>query len=147
MLSYRSHPSFDVRFGRTTVDDEFAVQSYLDHHGDALVRRFDANSYLRLITAMDSHDVGRGRGPREAILRHIGAEVLVVGISSDVLYPVSETRALAAAIPGARFAVLDSPHGHDAFLIDTDQLAEIVTRFLDGERRIDADPALGAGWA
>ena len=124
-----------------------AVQRYLDHHGDALVRRFDANSYLRLIGAMDSHDVGRERGPREAILRHVDRDVLVVGISSDVLYPVSETRQLAAALPRGRFAVLDSPHGHDAFLIDTDQLERIVTRHLAGERAVEAETAFGAGWA
>lgn len=147
MLSYRSPESFGARFGRTRIDGEFAMQSYLDHHGEALVDRFDANSYLRLIGAMDSHDVGRGRGPREAILRHIGHDVLVVGISSDVLYPVGETRELAAAIRGARFAVLDSPHGHDAFLIDTEQLGTIVQRHLAGEREVEIDPALGASWA
>ncbi len=147
MVSYRSHESFAARFGRTRSDTEFAMQSYLDHHGDALVRRFDANSYLRLIGAMDSHDVGRGRGPHEAILRHIDHDVLVVGISSDVLYPVAETRELASAIPRARFAVLDSPHGHDAFLIDTDQLGTIVQRHLAGDRTVTADRARGAGWA
>lgn len=147
MVSYRSAPGFAARFGRTTIDDRFAVQSYLDHHGEALVRRFDANSYLRLIGAMDSHDVGRERGPREAILRHIDNDVLVVGISSDVLYPVSETRELASAIPNARFAVLDSPHGHDSFLIDTDRLERLVRAHLDGAREPAADPARGAGWA
>lgn len=147
MASYRSHASFDARFGRTTIDEDFAVQSYLDHHGDKLVQRFDANSYLRLISAMDSHDVGRERGPREAILRRIDADVLVVGISSDVLYPVSETRELAAAIPGARFAVLDSPHGHDSFLIDTDQLGQLVNSFRAGSSIVQADPGRGAGWA
>ena len=147
MVSYRSHASFDARFGRTRIDDEFAVRSYLDHHGVALVRRFDANSYLRLIGAMDTHDLGRGRGPQEAILRHIDADVLAIGISSDVLYPVAEVRDLAAAIPRGRFAVLDSPHGHDAFLIDTDQLGALVQGHLAGARAVDADPARGAGWA
>jgi homoserine O-acetyltransferase len=145
MMSYRSHAGMEARFGRTTIDDRFAIQSYLDHHGDALVRRFDANTYLRLVGAMDSHDVGRDRGPREAILRHITADALVIGISSDVLYPVSEVRQLAGEIPNARFAILDSPHGHDAFLIDTGQLESLIRSHLRGERTPVSERGRGAG--
>ena len=84
-----------------------------------------------MIVALVSHDGGRCHRLRESILRHITHDVLVVGISSDVLYPVSETRRLAAAIPGGRFAVLDSPHGHDAFLIETGPVAEAIAAALD----------------
>ncbi|MCB1246954.1 MAG: homoserine O-acetyltransferase, partial [Acidimicrobiia bacterium] len=147
MLSYRSAGEFRTRFGRAEDDDGFAVQSYLRYQGDKLVDRFDANSYLRLIEAMDSHDLGRGRGPIEAILRRISAQALVVGISSDVLYPVSEVRALAGAIPNARFAVLDSPYGHDGFLVDAEALNRLVlTQFADRSLE-SAAPGRGAAWA
>ncbi|MGI9667180.1 MAG: homoserine O-acetyltransferase MetX [Acidimicrobiia bacterium] len=151
MCSYRSAASFDSRFGRSETSDGFAVQSYLRHHGTKLVSRFDANSYLTLIAAMDSHDVGRGRGPAEAILRHVRARTLVIGVATDVLYPVSEVRRLAQAIPGARYAALDSPHGHDSFLIDVDAINDLVVGFLAD---VPVAPALtsttsarGASWA
>ncbi len=147
MASYRSPTEFAGRFGRRERDGRFEVQSYLRHQGAKLVERFDANTYLTLMDAMDSHDLGRGRGPAEAILGRLTTRTLVVGISTDVLYPVAEVRQVAAALPNSRFAVLDSPHGHDAFLIDTDRLVTIVRDFL-----VDAAPEVdlvgrGASWA
>lgn len=147
MCTYRSHQSFDVRFGRGEDHRGFAVSSYLRYQGDKLVGRFDANTYLTLTAAMDSHDIGRGRGPIEPILRRIDTRALVVGISTDVLYPVAEVRQLAASMPNARFAVLDSPHGHDAFLIDTDQLNRTVQGFLSETRTQQAITGHGASWA
>lgn len=134
MCSYRSPTSFEERFGREADDGAFAIQTYLQHHGRELAGRFDANTYLTLLDAMDSHDLGRRRGPRDAILNRIAPRTLVIGMSTDVLYPVSETRAMADSIPDAAFAELDSPNGHDSFLIDTDQLSSIVTRFLEESR-------------
>ena len=147
MVSYRSPTSFDARFGRSEQAGGFAVQSYLRHQGGKLVERFDANAYLTLVGAMDSHDLGRGRGPIEGVLRHIETPALVVGISTDVLYPVSEVRALADALPNGRFAVLDTPHGHDGFLIALDDLDRIVRSFLSGQDAVDAEPGRGAAWA
>jgi len=147
MSTYRSPESFDARFGRTEDERGFAVSSYLRYQGQKLVDRFDANAYLTLIDAMDSHDLGRGRGPIEAILRRIPTRALVVGISTDMLYPVSEVRQLAAMLPSARFAVLDSLHGHDAFLIDTDQLDKIVAGFLGGTHRSIEMTSHGRSWA
>lgn len=147
MCSYRSPASFAQRFGREADDGTFAVQDYLQHHGRALAERFDANTYLTLLDAMDSHDLGRRRGPREAILNRMTQRALVIGISTDVLYPVAETRALAASMPHAAFAVLDSTNGHDAFLIDTDQLASVVNRFLKDSRLLMAVDGNGASWA
>lgn len=147
MFSYRSPTSFDERFGRSEDGSGMAVQSYLRHHGDKLVARFDANSYLTLMGAMDSHDLGRRRGPKEAILRRIKTRALVIGISTDVLYPVSEVRELASALPNARFAVLDSPHGHDSFLIDTEGLEGLVAAFLNESRSPSTSSAQGASWA
>ncbi len=147
MASYRSPSEFAGRFGRRETDGTFEVQSYLRHQGAKLVERFDANTYLTLIDAMDSHDLGRGRGPAEAILGRLTSRTLVVGISSDVLYPVAEVRQLAAALPNSRFAVLDSPHGHDAFLIETDKLATIVRSFLADAAPEEELVGRGASWA
>jgi len=96
---------------------------------------------------MDSHDLGRSRGPREAVLNRITSRALVIGISTDVLYPVSETRELAAAMPNASFAVLDSPNGHDAFLIDTMKLEGLVEEFLAESRALVVIEGRGASWA
>lgn len=131
MCSYRSPENFASRFGRVEDDNNgFAVQSYLRHQGSKLVDRFDANTYLTLLAAMDTHDLSRGRGPTEAVLRHVKTPALVVGISSDVLYPATEGEALARSLGCAEFAVLDKPQGHDAFLIETDQLNELIVKWL-----------------
>ncbi|HET6412238.1 MAG TPA: homoserine O-acetyltransferase [Anaeromyxobacter sp.] len=130
MLSYRSAPSFEDRFGRRPqAEDLFAVESYLRYQGQQLVDRFDAATYVALTRAMDTHDVTRGRGDLDAILRGIRQPTLVVSIDSDVLYWPSEQRELARLIPAARFSILDSPHGHDSFLIDVDRLSEVVAEF------------------
>lgn len=129
MISYRSFTSFQERFGRTRLDGEaslFNVESYLQYQGDKLVRRFDANCYVLLTYQMDTHDVSRGRGTYETILAGIEQPALVVGIDSDILYPLDEQRELARILPNAALAVLEAPHGHDAFLIELDTLSEII---------------------
>lgn len=147
MTSYRSATSFEARFGRRADDDGFAVQSYLQHQGRKLVDRFDANSYLRLIDAMDTHDVGRGRGPIEGILHRVDARGLVIGISTDVLYPVAEVRNLAANLPRCRFAVLDSIHGHDGFLVDVDALNDLIKSIFAETNGADEITGHGSAWA
>jgi homoserine O-acetyltransferase len=130
MVSYRSQPSFDRRFGRKTMPEQeaqpYAVETYLRHHGEKLVDRFDANCYVALTEQMDTHDVARDRGEYEAVLSSVEQPALVVGIDSDVLYPLPEQRELAAHLPRARLEVLSAPHGHDSFLIELDALNEIV---------------------
>ena len=145
MISYRSQPSFQRRFARETIRPgdghervhvfdgvplEFAVQSYLRYQGQKLTDRFDANTYIYLTRAMDLHDVGAGRVSVEAALGGIRARVLSIGISSDVLYPPAEQKAIAAKIPGASYAELDSPHGHDAFLIEFEKMNSLLRDFL-----------------
>ncbi|MGI9586290.1 MAG: homoserine O-acetyltransferase MetX [Acidimicrobiia bacterium] len=147
MCSYRSSRSFQGRFARGRNEEGFDVQTYLRYQGTKLTERFDANTYLTLLDAMDSHDLGRGRGPLEAILRKITTRALVVGISSDVLYPVHEVRALAEALPNARFTILDSDDGHDAFLIDTETLDATLQAFLTESTGPVAQVDTGAGWA
>jgi homoserine O-acetyltransferase/O-succinyltransferase len=130
MLSYRSQPSFEMRFGRRAqTEDLFAIESYLRYQGKQLVDRFDAATYVTLTRAMDTHDVARGRGDHETVLRSLKQPMLVVSIDSDVLYWPWEQREVASLAPNARLAVMDSPHGHDAFLIDVDRLSDMVTDF------------------
>jgi homoserine O-acetyltransferase len=108
----------------------FAVESYLRYQGQKLADRFDANSYLYLTRAMDLHDVSAGRGSLREVLGRVSTRVLSIGISSDVLYPPAEQRAIASAIPGAVYAELDSPHGHDAFLIEFEKMNGLLKDFL-----------------
>ena len=145
MISYRSRESFETKFGRNIqpADDprtmpglfderrpSFQMESYLRYQGQKLVDRFDAASYICLTRAMDLHDVGAGRGGIDRALGSISARTLSIGISSDILYPASEQRSIASKIPGSAYAEIDSPHGHDAFLIENDRLNELLLSFL-----------------
>jgi len=137
-ISYRSELEFDERFGRDHQGDEdplaggrYAVESYLEYHGEKLARRFDANSYLTLSEAMNHHDVGRGRGGLTAALERIVADVTVAGISSDRLYPLRLQQELAERIPTASgVAVIESNHGHDGFLIETEAVGKVLSGAL-----------------
>ena len=132
MVSYRSWENFEARFGRKTQDwdGQFAASSYINYQGEKLYRRFDANTYVRLTQAMDSHDVARGRGDYAEVLGAIDIPALVVSVDSDVLYPPHEQRELADLLPQARYEVLHTPAGHDGFLIETDALSEMILRFM-----------------
>jgi homoserine O-acetyltransferase len=136
MISYRSRASFEKRFGRNqvtvgnTAEPLFEVESYLHHQGEKLVRRFDAATYVGITKAMDGHDISRGRLGLEETLNTISAKSLCIGIDSDVLYPVVEQAELAAHIPNAKYADVRSIHGHDAFLIEFDQLNHLIGDFL-----------------
>ena len=143
-ITFRSDDVFTDRFGRQLADRDgggfslwqrFEVERYLDHHGGKLVRRFDANSYLVLSKAMDLHDVGRGRGSLEAAMARIKAPTLAIGIWSDQLYPSYQQKQirelLRAAGRRAEYVEIDSPHGHDSFLLDIDQVGAAVSAFLD----------------
>jgi homoserine O-acetyltransferase len=137
--TYRSGTELDLRFGRRPQPGEdpltgrgrYAVESYLDHHADKLVRRFDAGSYVTLTRAMNSHDVGRGRGGVPAALAAVTARTAVAAVSSDRLYPVPLNREISEGICGAApLHVVDSPYGHDGFLIETDAVADVLTRLI-----------------
>ncbi|NCT91890.1 homoserine O-acetyltransferase [Cellulomonas sp. APG4] len=136
--TYRSSVELDERFGRLPQGAElpitgrgrYAVQSYLDHHAGKLARRFDANTYLVLTESMLSHDVGRGRGGVEAALAGVAASALVIAVDTDRLYPPTQSRRMAAAIPDAELHVIRSDFGHDGFLIEFEQMGALVTDFL-----------------
>lgn len=138
--TYRSAGELGRRFGRSAQPGEdpaaggrYAVESYLDHHGRKLGRRFDANSYLVLTEAMNSHDVGRGRGGVEAALARVTAATTVAVVDSDRLYLASEGARIVAGVAGARpLRTIRSDFGHDGFLIEADQIAGIVRAALAG---------------
>ncbi len=144
-VTFRSDNVFTDRFGRdlsdkATIGDtfgmwqQFEVERYLEHHGHKIAVRFDANSYLAIGKAMDLHDVARGRGSLERAMARVAAPTLTVGIWSDMLYPSYQQRQLheilLASGVDSRYVEIDSPHGHDAFLINGDQLAEPLEKML-----------------
>ncbi len=146
-IHYRSDESFASRFGRSTVEasvkfdlwGRFQVESYLDYHGQKLVRRFDANSYLILNKALDLHDVGRGRGGVDEALSRISASILVGSVDTDILYPPRQQYELRDALENVGvdtdFAMIESPHGHDGFLVECNQLTPIIENFLTKQQR------------
>jgi homoserine O-acetyltransferase len=137
-LSYRSELELSARFGRDPQSGEdpmaggrYAIESYLDHHAAKLSRRFDANSYLILSRGMDHHDVGRGRGGVEQALSTVRARSTVAAIDSDRLYPSRLQFELAELLPDhPQVAIIRSIHGHDGFLIESDQVGKIISTGL-----------------
>jgi homoserine O-acetyltransferase len=137
-ISYRTEAEFQQRFGRRAQGEEdptkggrFAVESYLAYQGEKLARRFDPNSYLTLSQAMNSHDIGRGRGGVTAALARVTAQVTVAGIDSDRLYPLSLQEELARLLPGGgRCTVIESEFGHDGFLLESGQVGAVLARAL-----------------
>ena len=142
LLNYRSRAELNARFARDWQSPispvgsggRFAVESYLDFHGNKFTRRFDANSYIVLVEAMNSHDVGRGRGGVASALSMVQAQALVVGIDSDRLFPIEGQHLIAQHVPdtldGPLAVVLQSPYGHDGFLIETAAIGEQLRRLL-----------------
>lgn len=131
MLSYRSYLDFELK----QKDDNRGIQnhkaaSYLAYQGAKFIERFDPYSYYYLTKAMDSHDVARGRDNYENSLSVIKAKTLVVGVDSDILFPLIEQEFLAKHIADAELGVINSAHGHDAFLIDFQQLNSLIKDFL-----------------
>ena len=142
MVTYHSKESMDMRFGRNlatrpvlypSFGPTFDVEGYLHYHGDALVKRFDANSYLYLTRAMDLYDVARNGGEAHWLSK-IDVPVQLVGIRSDWLFPPEAIRQLgerlAALGKDVAYAELDSPHGHDAFLKEWDQMTDALGTFV-----------------
>ena len=130
VCTYRSWESFDERFGRETREEGgYQVQSYLRHQGKKINDRFDANTYITLTHAMHTHDLARGRGDYLDVLAAIKQPALVVSVSTDTLYPPQEQALLAEHMPNARYELLESTHGHDGFLIETKQLAQLIQEF------------------
>jgi len=129
-LTYRSALELDARFGTHVQDDgRFAVASYLDHHADKLAGRFDAGTYVLLTEAMNSWDVGRGRGGVEAALSRVTARSVVAGVDSDRLYPIAQQQQVADGL-GVPLQIIASPYGHDGFLIETAAVGGLLRDLL-----------------
>lgn len=142
LLNYRSPQELNERFGRSwqsqvsplTEHGKYAVESYLDFHGNKFVRRFDANSYITLVSAMNSHDVGRNRKSVEQALASISCPTLVLGIENDRLFPLSGQQLISDCISGqlvgGKLHVIQSEFGHDGFLIETKAVGERLRQLL-----------------
>ena len=142
LLNYRSPTELNDRFHRSWQSGisplgsggRYAVESYLDFHGNKFTRRFDANSYITLVNAMNSHDIGRGRGGVAKALTAVTAKALVLGIDSDRLFPLEHQKLIASLLPGTiddgEAVVISSPFGHDGFLIEAETVSAHVARLL-----------------
>ena len=133
-LTYRTEAEMDVRFGRELQGDEtgrYAVESYLDHQANKLAHRFDANTYIALTEAMNSHDIGRGRGGVVAALSGISIPVVAVAIDSDRLFPVRLAAEIAELAPlAAPLVTISSPFGHDGFLVEVELVGNVIRSAL-----------------
>ena len=133
LLSYRGGMAYDKTQEDADPDEasfERRVHSYQRYQGEKLRRRFNAYSYIRLSQAVDSHNLGRGRGKVEDVLRQIKAKSLVVAITSDILFPPSDHQILIDNIPDVEYHLIDSDFGHDGFLVEHKQLNDIILNFL-----------------
>jgi len=137
LLSYRGYKTYTVtqQEEKDSITDNFKASSYQNYQGEKLVNRFNAYSYWYLTKVMDSHNVGRGRKSVEKALSIIKAKTLVIGIKSDLLFPVEEQQYMFRHIPKAAYAEFDSFYGHDGFLIETETLTNIITSFFKTDLR------------
>jgi homoserine O-acetyltransferase len=151
-VTFRSDNVFTDRFGRELADkaeaggtlsmwQRFEVERYLEYHGNKIAKRFDTNSYLSIGKAMDLHDLARGRGSLPQAMQRVVAPSLIAGIWSDMLYPEYQQRQIHEMLTvngvDSSYLEIDSPHGHDAFLINSDQLAEPIEKLLANATKSD----------
>jgi homoserine O-acetyltransferase len=157
MVTYNGRDNLNDRFGRNTASrpvlyptfgQTFDIEGYLHYHGEALVRRFDANSYLYLTRAMDLYDVDRNGGPNEW-LEKVDVPILLAGISSDWLFPAVQIEILANRFrqlgKDVTYVEIESPHGHDSFLKDWDQFTPLIAGFMNGLDGVDTSSTSIAG--
>lgn len=139
MVSYRTPLGYHKKFGRALIDESgpaygsrapWQVKSYLEYQGRKFLDRFDPVTYVKLTEQMDSHDIGRGRGTIEQVLSHVEIPVCVLGIDSDVLYPLREQEEMVQCMPNAELKIIHSDAGHDGFLLEQDQVAAHIKSFL-----------------
>lgn len=142
MMTYRTAGELATRFGRDAHEDGgFAVERYLNRHGEKLRARFDAHTYLTLLGAMDSHDVGRARGGVAPALRPVEGRLVGVGIPGDLLYHPDDVRQWAAAA-GAEYREITSLRGHDGFLLEGEQVSALLREVLGADETAMAQRAV-----
>ncbi|MDQ3395233.1 MAG: homoserine O-acetyltransferase [Bacteroidota bacterium] len=131
LLSYRHYSTYQST--QSEVDDEvcdnYKAARYQKYQGEKLAQRFNAYTYWILSKAMDSHNIGRGRGGVEKAIQQLQAKCLFVGINSDILFPVSEQQYLAGLLNDSHLKILESNYGHDGFLIEYAQLTKTLQEF------------------
>lgn len=132
LLSYRNYETYHSAQSETdnTSFRDFKSESYQRYQGEKLAKRFNAFSYYFLSKSMDSHNIGRGRKSIQQALKKIEAKTLVIGISSDILFPTTEQEFIADHITGAELNIIDSTYGHDGFLLEFSQMENIIINFL-----------------
>lgn len=133
MISYRHYNTFAETQAEKSADkiDNFRAATYQRYQGEKLANRFNAFTYWLLSKMMDSHNVARKRKSAEAALNAIQAKALVIGIESDILFPLSEQKYLSEQIPNATLEIMTSIYGHDGFLVEFDQLKTIITHYFN----------------
>jgi homoserine O-acetyltransferase/O-succinyltransferase len=133
MISYRHYNTYKETQSEKTPDkiDSYRAATYQRYQGEKLANRFNAFTYWLLSKMMDSHNVGRKRESIESALSQIQAKALVIGIESDILFPLQEQKYLSQHIPNATLEVLQSSYGHDGFLVEFDQLKTIISQYLN----------------
>lgn len=132
LLSYRNYQTYSTTQKDTNnKTDGFNAASYQQYQGNKFINRFNAYSYWVLSKAMDSHDVSRGRNSVQQALKRIKAKTLIIGIESDVLFPVSESKLLADYIPNANFKSIESLYGHDGFLLETEIISALINQNIN----------------
>jgi homoserine O-acetyltransferase/O-succinyltransferase len=138
LLSYRNYHTYLHSQSEETLEktDDFKASSYQKYQGEKLVKRFNTHSYWYLSKAMDSHNVGRGRGGVEKALRLIKSKTLLVGILTDILFPIGEQIFLSNNIPGAGYHQIDSLYGHDGFLIETSKIQSAIVAFYKSHQKV-----------
>lgn len=139
LISYRNYITYNSSQAETENEktNNFKTASYQRYQGEKLAKRFNAFSYYFLSKSMDSHNVGRGRGSIEMALQLISARTFVIGITTDILFPVAEQQFIADKIPGALFRTIHSNYGHDGFLLEFEQIENIISHFLTSQRSPD----------
>lgn len=137
LLSYRGYKAYNITQQEQDENktDDYQASSYQSYQGQKLVNRFNAYSYWYLTKVMDSHHAGRNRGGLEKALSTIKAQTLVIGIKSDILFPIEEQQYLFQHIPKAAYSEFDTFYAHDGFLIETETLTKIISSFLKTDVR------------
>ncbi len=131
LLTYRTSAAYIAQ--QTDTDDrvdDFKAASYIRYQGDKLVNRFNAIAFYYLSKCLDTHNIGRGRGGEEEVLKKITANTLLIGLSSDFLIPTTLTKDMGDQIPKAIYKEIDSEFGHDGFLVETEKITEVISEFL-----------------
>lgn len=142
LLSYRNYDTYTQNQQGATIDTEdftidkrvFKAESYQRYQGDKLAKRFNAYSYYNLTKVLDTHDIGRGRGSAEFALSVINSKALVIGITTDLLFPPKEQEFIGKHLKNAELEIIQSFYGHDGFLLEFEIIHYLISKFLDSHK-------------